>query len=51
MSLKLSLRDGFWYVDVRLTPAAHYKPYSRHPSLNEAMEQMRLVALTNGVEI
>ncbi len=51
MSLKLTLRDGYWYVDVRLTPAAHYKSYSRHTTFAEAVEQMGLIALTNGVEI
>lgn len=51
MSVKMSYKDGYWYVDVRPSPAAAFKPYSRHPTLDEAIEQVRLVALTNGVEV
>jgi len=51
MSIKMTYYDGYWYVDVRLTTAAHYQSYSRHTTFAEAVEQIRLIALTNGVEI
>lgn len=51
MSIKMTYHDGYWYVDVKATPAAPFKRYSRHPSLDEALEQTRLIALNNGVSV
>ena len=51
MSIKLSIRDGYWYVDLKASPCAAFKAHSRHANLNDAMEQMRVLALKNGVSV
>ena len=51
MSIKLSYHQGYWYVDVKPSPAATFKRYSRHTSIDQALEQTRLIALTHGVEV
>lgn len=44
VSIKLSLRDGYWYVDVRQPGGATYKAYSRNTTLDEAIERVRSIA-------
>ena len=33
MSIKLTLRDGYWYLDIKPSPCAAFKAHSRHPSI------------------
>ena len=35
--------DGHWYVDVRRSSAGVYRSDSRHASLDEALDRVRLV--------
>lgn len=51
MSVKVTLKDGYWYVDVRLSATSNFKSRSRHPRIEDALEDARLFALTHGVEL
>lgn len=49
MSVKLTLRDGFWYVDIRKSPAGQFKSKSRHSNFNEAFDAAKAFALKHGM--
>ena len=51
MSIRISFHDGYWYVDVLRSPAGSFKAYSRHTTIDDALEQARLVALNNEIEL
>ena len=39
MSIKLTLRDGYWYLDIKLSSCAAFKAHSRHPSIPMALAE------------
>ena len=46
MDIKLTLRDGYWYLDIKPSPCAAFKAHSRHPSIPMALaEAERLMQL------
>jgi hypothetical protein len=49
MSIRISFNDGYWYIDVRRSPAGQYKAHSRFPDLDQALEQARQIATTKQV--
>lgn len=44
MSIKLTLRDEYWYIDVRWSPAAPFKSHSRHPTLDKAIAKIKEIS-------
>lgn len=44
MSIRISFNDGYWYIDVRRSPAGQYKAHSRFPDLEQALEQAQQIA-------
>lgn len=38
MNIKLTLRDGYWYLDIKQSPCAAFTPHSRYPSIPQALE-------------
>lgn len=41
MSIRLSFKDGYWYVDVRPGTFGTFKPDSRHTDIEAAIKRAR----------
>lgn len=39
MSIKLTLRDGYWYLDIKPSTCAAFKAHIRHPSIPKALAE------------
>lgn len=45
MSVRLTrLEDGYWYIDVRRSPAGMFKAHGRHRTLAQALLQVEALA-------
>lgn len=44
MSIKMTLCEGYWYVDVKSSPAGAFKRDSRHPNIHDALKRMEELA-------